>query len=185
MESIRVRDLMIPVERYSTIADTATLYDAILKLEESERDYEAGQRPHRVLLVKGSSGEVIGKMGKIDVLRSLEPKYTELGELKKVSGFGLSAEFLKSVMDKFELWETPLDDLCRKAGDLNVGDIVSSPLEGETVDVEATLNRAVHQIILGHHQSLLVTSGSKVVGILRLVDVFDEITKRIKLCKNQ
>jgi hypothetical protein len=185
MESIRVRDLMIPVERYSTIADTATLYDAVLKLEQSERDYEAGQCPHRALLVKDSSGEVIGKIGKIDVLRSLEPKYTELGDLKKVSGFGLSAEFLKSVMDKFELWETPLDDLCRKAGDLNVGDIVASPLEGETVEVEATLNRAVHQIILGHRQSLLATSGSRVVGILRLVDVFDEITKRIKLCKNQ
>jgi hypothetical protein len=185
MESIRVRDLMIPVEKYSTIADTATLYDAVLKLEESERDYEAGQCPHRALLVKDSSGEIIGKMGKIDVLRSLEPKYTELGDLRKVSGFGLSAAFLKSVMDKFELWETPLDDLCRKAGALNVGAIVASPLEGETVDVDATLNRAVHQIILGHHQSLLVISGSRVVGILRLVDVFDEITKRIKLCKNQ
>ncbi len=135
MESIRVRDLMIPVEKYSTIADTATLYDAVLQLEEAERDYEAGKCPHRALLVKGGSGEIIGKMGKIDVLRSLEPKYTELGELRKVSGFGLSAEFLKSVMEKFELWETPLDDLCRKAGALNVGAIVASPLEGETVDV--------------------------------------------------
>ena len=30
----------------------------------------------------------------------------------------------------------------------------------------------IHQLVLGHHQSLLVTRGDKIVGILRLTDVF-------------
>jgi predicted transcriptional regulator len=60
---------------------------------------------------------------------------------------------------------------------------VKSPLEGEIIDQEATLNRAVHQLVVGHFQSLLVTSKGEFVGILRLVDVFHELTERMKACK--
>ena len=38
-------------------------------------------------------------------------------------------------------------------------------------------------MIMGHHQSLLVTSGERIVGILRLSDVFKEVSDRIKACK--
>jgi CBS domain containing-hemolysin-like protein len=183
MENIRVRDLMIPVDEYLTIPETATLYEVVTKLDEAQRDYETGKCPHRAMLVCGKSGQVIGKMAEIDVISSLEPKYNEMGDLKRVSGFGLSPEFLKSMMEKFELWKTPLDDLCRKAADLNVGAKVAKPMEGEIIDIDATLNKAIHQIILGHHESLLVTKGGEIVGILRLSDVFDVIVKRIKLCK--
>jgi CBS domain-containing protein len=185
MESIRVKDLMVPVKEYVTISATATLYDAVIKLEQAQRDYEQKKCPHRALLVLGASGEVIGRMNKIDVIRSLEPKYVELGDLRKVSGFGLAPEFMKAMMDKFELWETPLNDLCRKSADVKVGDLVATPLEGEIIDSEDTLNKAVHQIIVGHNQSLIVKSGGKIVGILRLTDVFDEIAKRMRLCKIQ
>ncbi|MCX5874191.1 MAG: CBS domain-containing protein [Deltaproteobacteria bacterium] len=185
MESMRVKDIMVPVEQYVTISEEATLYEAVVKLEEAQSDYEAGKCPHRAILVRARAGKVIGKMSKTDVIRSLEPKYSELGDLRKVSGFGLSPEFMKAMMEKFELWETPLSDLCRKAADLKVGSLVASPLEGEVIDADAKLDKAVHQIIVGHNQSLLVKSGDEVVGILRLTDVFQEIAKRIKLCKVQ
>ncbi len=185
MENIRVKDLMVPVEGYVTISETATLYEAVIKLEQAQHDYEEGKCPHRALLVTGSSGDVIGRMNKIDVMRSLEPKYSELGDLRRVSGFGLSPEFIKVMMEKFELWETSLNDLCRKAADVKVGDIVATPLEGEIIDSEATLNKAVHQIIVGNNQSLLVKSGGRIVGILRLTDVFDEIARRMRLCRIQ
>jgi predicted transcriptional regulator len=68
---------------------------------------------------------------------------------------------------------------------VKVGDLVATPLEGEIIDSEDTLNKAVHQIIVGHKQSLIVKSGGKIVGILRLTDVFDEIAKRMRLCKIQ
>jgi len=38
-------------------------------------------------------------------------------------------------------------------------------------------------MIMGHHQSLLVTSGEGIVGILRLSDVYKEVSNRIKACK--
>ena len=184
MESILVRDLMVPVEEYITISDSATLYEAVIRLQEAQSDYESGKYPHRAILVQGSSGKVVGKLSKIDVIRSLEPKYSELGDLRKVSGFGLTPEFMRAMMEKFELWETPLSDLCRKAADQKVGSLVASPLDGEVIQSDATLDKAVHQIIVGHHQSLLVKTGDEVVGILRLTDVFQEVAKRIRQCKS-
>jgi len=38
-------------------------------------------------------------------------------------------------------------------------------------------------MIMGHHQSLLITSKGEIVGILRLTDVFDEVGKRMKACR--
>ena len=47
--------------------------------------------------------------------------------------------------------------------------------------IDATLDEAVHQLVVGHHQSLLVTDAEKnVVGVLRLTDVFSEICNLIK-----
>ena len=188
METIKVKDLMVPFVEYICISEDATLYDAVLAMEEARVKHaaekaNASRYAHRAVLVCDKDNRVIGKLSQLDVLRSLEPKYSEIGDLKKVSGFGLTAEFMKAMMEKYELWKAPLDDLCRKAGGMKVGAIVASPLEGEIIDVEASLNRAVHQLILGHHQSLLVTSKGNVVGILRLSDMFQEVSDRIKACK--
>ena len=49
---------------------------------------------------------------------------------------------------------------------------MQTPSEGEYVSEDTSLDTAVHQLITGHHLSLLVTQNKKIVGILRLSDVF-------------
>jgi predicted transcriptional regulator len=183
MENLKVKDLMVPVQQYCTVYEDSTLLDAVMELEKARIQDEASGSPYRAVLVCSRDGKVVGKLSQLDVLRSLEPRYTEMGDLRKLSGFGISAEYLRSVMEKFELWKTSLDDLCRKAMDLKVGELVRSPLEGEIISEEATLDQAVHQLVVGHFQSLLVSSKGESVGILRLVDVFQEVTERMKACK--
>ena len=72
-----------------------------------------------------------------------------------------------------------------KPADVKVGDIRGLPSRRRNGGLRGYIKQGGSSDHSGHHQSLLVTSGAKIVGILRLVDVFDEITKRIKLCKNQ
>ena len=55
-----------------------------------------------------------------------------------------------------------------------------TPGEGEYVSEDASLEMACHQLVLGHHQSLLVTRGDKIVGVLRLTNVFNAIFQTIK-----
>jgi CBS domain-containing protein len=57
-----------------------------------------------------------------------------------------------------------------------------TPGEGEYVSENASLGEAIHQLIMGHHQSLLVTRDDKIVGILRLTDVFAAVFHRMKEC---
>ncbi len=180
MEATLVKDLMVPLGQYAHIPENATLYDAVVALEEARNKHEGGVYPYRAVLVTDKSGRVIGKLSLLDLLGSLEPKYGNMGDLRKVAGSGLSAEFLRSTISAYDLWKTPLDELCRKAAQKNVGGVIKSPSEGEFIDADASLNTGIHQLIMGRHQSLLVTHEGEIIGILRLTDVFVEVGNRIK-----
>jgi hypothetical protein len=45
-------------------------------------------------------------------------------------------------------------------------------MEGEYVREDATLDEAIHRLMVGKQQSFLVAGNDKVTGILRLADVF-------------
>ncbi len=182
MEKMKVRDFMVPLKEYVCIAEDATLGDAILALKNARERCAPGLYAYRAVLVCTKVGTVLGRMSLLDVLRNLEPRYIELGDLKKYAGHGLSAEYLKSTMMQFGIWQTPLDDLCRKADDVKVKTVVAAPLEGEIIDAEAPLDRALHQLIVGHFQSLLVRSGGDFVGLLLLETAFEEVARRVETC---
>jgi CBS-domain-containing membrane protein len=127
-------------------------------------------------------GNVIGKLSQLDVLRALEPKYQEMIQGEGLHKFGFSKEYEKSIFEDYKLFADPLDDICRKAGDKNVKEFMYTPTEGEYVSEDATLAVAIHQLIVGHHQSLLVARDKQIVGILRLTDVFAAIFHKMKQC---
>ncbi len=181
MEKIKIKELMVPLKGYATVSQDATLYDAVLALEEAQRKIPEGYK-HRAILALDQDGNVVGKVSQLDVLRGLEPKYNEIGDVKSLSKWGLTEKFIKGMMEHYALWEKPLDHICNKAADLKVKDVMYKPVEGEIVPQDATIDAGIHQLIVGHHQSLLVTDGEKIVGVLRLTDVFKAVCERIKSC---
>jgi hypothetical protein len=46
-----------------------------------------------------------------------------------------------------------------------------------------TLDEAIHLLIMGHHQSLLVKRDDQIVGILRLTDVFSAVFQPLLILK--
>jgi predicted transcriptional regulator len=50
------------------------------------------------------------------------------------------------------------------------------------VDESASLDEAIHQLVMGRHQSILVLDQNKIVGILRLTDVFETVSNIIRQC---
>lgn len=178
-----VKEIMVPLADYATVAQTATLYDAVLALEAAQNKFNQRRYQHRAVLVLGERGEVVGKLSQNDVLRGLEPGYKDIGDIPNITRSGYTANFIKSIMKSHALWQKPLDNLCRKASAIRVQDIMYTPAAGEYVDEQASLDEAIHQLVMGYHQSLLVTQAGKVVGILRLTDVFSEICDMIKSCE--
>jgi CBS domain-containing protein len=183
MKTVVVKDLMVALADYATVSQDATLYDAVLALEEAQKRYESAFSPylHRAVLVYDENRKIVGKVSQLDILMALEPNY-KIVDLNKLSRFGYSLDYMQSFA-KTGLWDKPLRDICRKAADLDVKDFMHNPKQGEYITEEAGLDEAIHQMLLGRHNSLLVTRGEEIVGILRLTDVFAYVCNNIKACK--
>ncbi|MFH1625308.1 MAG: CBS domain-containing protein [Pseudomonadota bacterium] len=183
MERIKVKDIMVPLEKYATVHEDSSLIDAIYALEQAQKAFDATREKHRAILVYDNKKKIVGKLSQWDVIKSLEPKYESFGDIRSVSLSGLSPEFIKSMMKKHSLWQGDLHSLCNRVANKKVKDAMYRPTEGEKVEEDVTFGEALHMFIVGHHQSLLVTRGEKIVGILRLVDVFKLVCESIKTCK--
>jgi len=175
-----VKDLMVPLSEYATVSQEATLYDAILALEKAQEEFDQSHYRHRAILVFDERNRVIGKLGLFDILMALENKYNEIGDLERLCGLGLSPHFVKSILRNYSFWSEPLESICRNAAEQKVKDIMHILAEREYIEETAPLDEAIHQLIMGHHQSLIVTKGDEIVGILKLSDMFGEICLLIK-----
>jgi CBS domain-containing protein len=175
-----VKDLMVPLSEYATVPDDATLIEAVKALKKAQAEFDQSRDRHRAILVYDKKKKIVGKVSQLDILRALEPKYDQMGDSNPLaryglSRFGFSPRFMKTMMKQFQLWEKDMEESCKSAAGLKVKDIMYAPTEGEYVEDTSSLSVAINQLLLGHHQSLLVTHEKEIVGILRLTDVFREV----------
>jgi len=180
-----VKELMVPLAEYATVSEKATLQEAFLALQASNARLAPGKRHHRAVLVLDAKGRLVGKIGMMEVVRGLEPKYRQLITPRQgLAHMGFTRQFIKSMLTHHNLWDEAIDDICRKASVQTVRDFMYTPEESEYVQVTASLDVALHHLVMGSFQSLLVNDGPEVVGILRLSDVFDEIARKVQACPN-
>jgi CBS domain containing-hemolysin-like protein len=182
MKTVMIKDLMVPLSEYATVKEDATMQEVAAALKAAQARFDRGPYPHQAVLVLDNQDKVVGKVGLIDILRALEPKYDQLVQPSSRLHTGFTRQFLKSLMGHYELWQQPLGDICRIAADRKVKNFMVTPSEGEFVDETATLDEAIHQLVMGHHQSVLVLRQKKIVGILRLTDVFETLSDVLVQC---
>ncbi|MFP4041072.1 MAG: CBS domain-containing protein [Desulfosudaceae bacterium] len=187
MDKMIVKDLMIPLEEYATVASEATLKEAMMELKKAQAEFAINNQSsykHRALLVYDNRhGQIIGKLSQLDVLKALEPKYsgiTDTGTLGRIATSGLNLRFLQSMLEKEALFTQSFSSLCKRAAAMKVKDCMYIPVEGEFIRENDSMRMATHQLVMGNHHSLLVINDQrKINGILRLVDVFQTICDKI------
>jgi CBS domain-containing protein len=180
-----VKDLMVPLSEYATVSEDATLYDAIIALEEAQNRFDQSRYRHRAILIYDKNGHITGKVSQNDILRALEPKYDEIGNRRGIAHYGFSKKLIKTLREQFSLFDKPMEEICQKAASLKAKNIMYTPTEGEYVNENDSLDVAIHRLVMGHHQALLVTKGDdikNIIGILRKTDVFMEVCEAIKAC---
>jgi hypothetical protein len=106
-----VKDIMVPLNEYATVNEEATLYEALLALEDAQQRFAQDRYKHRAILVLDKNRDIVGKLSQLDVIRGLEAGYTKIGDLKGVSRSGFSPEFIKSLIEQYSLWQRPLDEI--------------------------------------------------------------------------
>ncbi len=182
MKSYKVEEIMVPLSEYAVVSQDSTLYEAVIALEKAQEEFDHTRYRHRAVLVSDETRKIVGKLSQLDILRALEPKYNEIQDRKGLAKFGFSKQFMQTLLEHHQFWSKPITDVCKKAGEMIVKNFMYIPTEGEYIEVDDSLDMAIHQIVLGHHQSLLVTRQSDIVGVLRLTDVFAAIFHTMKEC---
>lgn len=182
MNTKRVKDIMVPLDRYGIVPQNATLLDAVTVYEEAMKKRDRTRQPFRAVLVVDDEGRIIGKFGQLAFLRALEPQHNILSDMSKLSGSGVSEQFMASIMKHYQFFQEDLPHLCRRATTVRVKDFMH-PIE-ESIDESATLGEAIFKIVLWETLSILVTRGKKVVGLLRLDDLCQEVAEQMKLCES-
>lgn len=164
-----VKELMVPLGDYTQIFAEDSLFEAIAALERAQKLPESDpDRPRdRAVLVIDQAKRVVGKLSMWDVLRGLEPQYDR------------PIDPLAMPMD-YGLWSKPFINLAEKAREIKAKDLIRLPVEEECITEEATLDQAVNRLIRKRQLSLLVTRNGDIVGILRLSDVFREVSAMIR-----
>jgi CBS domain-containing protein len=176
MDDMLVKDIMVPLNDYATVSVEASLFESLVALEKAQEKFDQTRYRHRAILVLDKSNHVIGKISQRDVLRALEPKYEKIVEEKsKFSRYGFSKNYMKNIFEQFDLWSKPINQLVKNAAGLSVSSFMYKFDEGESINENASLTKAMHLLIVGHHQSLPVKRNNEIIGILRLTDVFHEV----------
>jgi CBS domain-containing protein len=181
MKTQMIKNLMVPLSEYATVPVDATLLDAVVALEKAQAAFDQTKYRHRAVLVLDKDNQVVGKIGQLDALKALEPKYQDIQDPVTPGAYRhFSKSLLKSILEQHRLFDQPLKDLRRKTASLKVRDFMYTPTEGEYLSENATLDEAIHMLVMGHHHSLLVTRGRRIVGILRLTDLFATVFHSLK-----
>ncbi len=177
-----VKDFMVPLSDYATIARGSTLYEAVLALENAKKSVDQSVHPHWIVLVLDEDKEVIGKLSQLNLLRALEPKTEHTAVVDRIGKFGFSAKFVAAIREE-NLHQGKVADYLYTdpdAMEMKVEDFMRTLSENEFIDETTSLNSAAHQLTVRNRLSLLVTRGDKVVGVLRLADVFSALIAAMK-----
>jgi len=187
VDDYKVMDLMVPLSEYATVPESASLYEAILALEKAQAEFDHTKIRHRAVLVLDRDRKVIGKLSQLDVLRALESSTNPATDLSaEIGDCGFSPKIIRRVQQQNRGPVPSLTDLCSRVGRLDAKVFMQRPTEGEFVDGTANVVTAIHQLVTGNHLSLLVTDAQdRILGILRLTDVFAALFHMMKECETE
>jgi len=185
MENHSVKDLMIPISEYATVVLGTSLADALDALEKSQKAHTANKYQHRAILVLDDNGDIVGKIGQLRALKAIEPRYDFNDKIQELKKYNFSEEYISQIRDRYRSEEPILDKEALKIiARKKVEEFMQKPKAGSFVSEQSTLDTAVHKLAAGRLQSLLVTRNKKIVGVLRMADVFSVVFHEIKVLEN-
>nr|WP_321396174.1 response regulator [uncultured Desulfobacter sp.] len=166
----KVKDIMTAVDNYTTVSVDTTVREAVNKLMASLTGLASGnmirEAGHRSLIVFDKAGNYAGLLRVKDLIREVRPKYLAILESSKADSVRFSHVFTDGWDGLFTIQMKALAQ--KRIGELTLD---SPPM----IDENANLMEVADLLFKTQRTRLIVTSGKKVVGILREQDLFFEI----------
>lgn len=175
----QVSSIMLSLSEYVVVDRDITLAQAIAALARSRADLAPDRHPHRAVLVKGASGEIVGKLGHLAFLRALLPERRDWNSGDMLDQAGVSDDMKQSSAGMFGFLGEEFVDVGQILRSVRVGDVCTAA--AARIEHDASLLDATRAFLASSTLSLLVTERGRTIGILRLADLFDEIARQAPL----
>lgn len=160
----KVKDLMIPLTDYPHIPYWFTIKQAIAIVKKASLGLEGKLEP-TILLIFDEKYQLMGSLSIQDLIRGIERKFSR-------SGDWMSKE-----------WDTPVffEGLftagVKEEAQKTVSEIMS-PVK-DTIGAEDSIIKAIYIMIEKNHTLLPVIDQGNVVGVIRLNEIFNEVSKLV------
>ncbi len=163
------RDIMIPIENYTTIGADRTIREGIEQLQKSYEDCVSTGRimetGHRSILVFDLSGVLVGILSILDLIRMLRPSYLSMPKPSMADSLQYSPMF----------WSGLFTSQARALAKMTVWDVMSEP--PPRIEENANLMEIVETMHTTKARRLGVTREGKVIGVVREQELFFEIAR--------
>jgi predicted transcriptional regulator len=173
----RVREMMIPIEKYPSVRIDDTLKRAMEVIEGAH--LEVGRRVSlpRVLLVFDHDDDLVGIVRRRDIMRGLEPDFLVSQPLEyRVKFFEVGVDphlsELASDLSRGATLERVVKGL-REQANRPVGDVIR-PIP-TSLGPDDQVMKAVYEMVSLNQSLIPVVEDDRVIGVLRSVDVFHEL----------
>lgn len=168
------RDIMVPLDDYPHIPHWHTLKQAVAELEKSEIKTEGTPSLARALLVFDESYQLVGILQRRDILRGLEPKF-----LQSMSIHDRKQDFdIESDPNLVDLSTGKMADFLRELATHTVASVMQ-PITA-TVAFDDHLAKLIYKMVSEDMSLLPVIKDNSIVGVVRSVDVFNEVANIIR-----
>lgn len=167
-----VKDHLIPLDRYPHLHEDQSLHDAV----EIIKSYTAGAEErlrYSELLVLDANHQLVGRVTIQDIIMGIDPRFIGLDKVTKYEG--KKADVTNLII----LWEDSFFEECSKRRTKKIRDFMS-PIRQNVKGSDSLLKALA--IMLSTNESVLpVVEADRVIGVIRLEEVFKAITSRCRL----
>jgi CBS domain-containing protein len=160
----RVKDLMIPLEDYPHIPYWFTLRQAMAIVREAAIKFEGVFEP-RAVLVFDEKYQLMGILTLRDIIKGLEPKFLK------------ETYLVKQDISLTVLFGDLFGPNVKQESQKPVSEVMS-PIK-ITVDADSPIVKAIFLMIKENVGMMPVVQENKVAGIIRLSELFNEVSKMV------
>ena len=165
----KVKEIMVKLTDYPHIPYWMTVRDAIAMIH-SVYDEKLGLGENRMVLVFDESYQLLGILRLKNLLAGVEPKFLRKDDKSLYQGLADANYASLSA-----LVEGTFSEKCKEEAKKPVSEVMM-PIK-VTVEVNDSLVKAAFVMLQAGFNLIPVMDGEKVAGVLRMSDVFNELTK--------
>lgn len=172
----RVEDIMVPLDGYPCVTDAHTLRQAIQEMGNARiLSKNHASLPRAALVFDKDFCKLLGVLRRRDIMRGLEPRFMDSKPL----------EYTRKLFDietdpnLSELSYDKIIQQVRKQAERLVGEVMM-PIKA-TIDADDHIIKAMYEMVYQNTSLLPVLKDDNVVGVIRSVDLLNEIVPFLEL----